>query len=145
MERGRITTTAVTTMVNLRSVYQGPLTKPSGSWATAAITATKKKQRGRQWNILMLEEGSVNRCAHDICRWQSRWLKSQPLHWLQKTKKGHQQAGVKFLQCQYLSARKCRSGSHERQFTEWKKKLSGVLFDALCPRQWLAFYKALLH
>lgn len=37
MERGRITRTAVTTMVNLRSVYQKPPVLPA-AWVTAAIT-----------------------------------------------------------------------------------------------------------
>lgn len=134
MESGRITRTAVTTMVNLRSVYQWLLTVMSVSWVTAAITETENR------NLRNAVQTESVKCILDLSRVPQYKLlynvdNNTPfiLNKCGMSVNFRNQREVTFLHCQHLRADKCVS--HERHI-HGLKKLSGVLLDALCSPQW---------
>lgn len=67
MDRGRMTRTAVTTMVNFRSAYQGPPESPSVWWATAAITETGNTQSLGGGKTQQITKSSVNEVQMTTC------------------------------------------------------------------------------
>lgn len=108
MERGRITSTAVTTMVNLRSVYQWLLTVLSVSWVRAAITATEGKNR---------REESVN----DSWAWAERWANScAPVGLSSKVEENHVTSAPLFCTVSITEHRWAQLDHMKGTFTHWK-------------------------
>ena len=115
MERGRITSSAVTTMVNLRSVYQWLLTVPSVSWARAAITAAE---------------------THTQSWWPLGWALMQPhVHQLSRQRR-RGKALATFPHSQHSRRGMCKSGQHIKQIYTQEKLSSVACGGALCSYWW---------